>query len=277
MIAAGSYYTLTVSRISPHGLYLSDGEGNEVLLPNRYVSLQDKVDDTKEVFVYHDSEERLVATTLRPLAAVGQTAFLEVVDKTIHGVFLNWGEIPKDLFVPNRNQQAPMEAGRKYIVYLYRDDITGRVVGTAKLKKFIANDNITVSPGDKVSILVAARLETGYRAIVNDTHWGMVYHNQIFRPIRVGDRTEAYVRSVTDDGRIDLSLQGQGYDEVKAQAARLMQLLEQHGGALPLGDRSDPEEVVAVTQMSKKTFKRALGYLLKQGLAEVTEEGFRKR
>ncbi len=278
MITAGSYHTLTVSRISPHGLYLADEEGAEVLLPNRFVSLENKVGDQMRVFVYHDSEERPVATTLKPLAAVGQVAYLEVVDKTIHGAFLHWGEIPKDLFVPNRNQQGPMEAHAHYVVYLYSDNVTGRVVGTTKLKSFIDNESLTVREGDKVDILVASNLEIGFRCVVNDRHWGMIYHNQIFRPVAVGDRMEAYVRKITPDNRIDLNLQAEGYDEVLKQTDRLMELLEQAGGELPLGDRTAPEEVAARTGMSKKVFKRALGHLLRQGLVEFTPEGgFRKK
>ncbi len=275
MLSAGSYYTLTVSRISPHGLYLADQDGQEVLLPNRYVSLENKVGDTMTVFVYHDSEERLVATTEQPLAAVGEVAYLKVVDKTIHGVFMDWGAIPKDLFVPNRNQQTTMEAGQSYIVYLYSDSVTGRVVGSAKLRSFITNEQLTVAKDDEVEIIVTAVLEIGYRVVVNNRHWGMIYHNQIFRPVAVGERMKAYVRKIADDNRLDLSLQAEGFNEVKKGVDRLLELLHEAGGELPLGDRTSPEEIAAHTRMSKKVFKRSLGFLMKQGLVEITGTGFK--
>ncbi len=276
MIKAGSYYTLTVSRISPHGLYLADHDGNEVLLPNRYVSLENKVDDQMEVFVYHDSEERLVATTERPLAAVGQVAWLKVVDKTIHGAFLDWGPIPKDLFIPNRNQQTPMQADESYAVYLYSDNVTGRVVGSAKLKGFINNEQLTVKEGERVDILIAQRQEIGFRCVINDLHWGMIYYNQIFRPVAVGERTQAWIRRISPDGRIDLNLQAQGFDEVKVQVDRLLSLLAEAGGSLPIGDHSSPDQIAVLTHMSKKVFKRALGFLLKQGYVESTPEGIKR-
>lgn len=265
MPTAGHYHTLRVNRISDHGLYLADEQGEEVLLPNRYVSMNDKPGDMLEVFVYHDSENRPVATTERPLAVAGQAAFLEVVDKTIHGAFLDWGLPAKHLFLPNRNQQTRMEIGRRYVVFLYTDNLTGRVVASTFLKGFVRNDEITVAPGQQVDILVAQENPLGFRVIVDNRHWGMIYRNQIFRPVAVGDRMQAFVVRITDDRRIDLSLQRQGYDEIREAAERLLGLLSEHGGTLPLCDDSDPETVRSMTRMSKKTFKRSVGYLLKQG------------
>ena len=174
MLRAGRTQTLTVSRISEYGLYLADEEQNEVLLPNRYTSLTDKVGDRKEVFLYHDSEDRLVATTETPLLRAGEAGFLRVVDKTAHGAFLDWGLHGKDLFLPNRNQQGGILAGHSYVVYLYEDSITGRCVATTKLKGFINNDLISVKPREEVSLLVASESEIGYRVIVNNRHWGMI-------------------------------------------------------------------------------------------------------
>ena len=165
MLRAGHVQQLTVSRISEHGLFLADEEQQEVLLPNRYVSLADKVGDTKEVFVYHDSEDRLVATTETPLLKAGEAGYLKVVDKTEHGAFLDWGLYGKDLFLPNRNQQGGVLPGRSYIVYLYEDNITGRCVATMKLKGFINNDIITVAPRQAVELLVASESPIGYRPL----------------------------------------------------------------------------------------------------------------
>lgn len=275
MLRAGRIQKLTVSRISDYGLYLADEEQNEVLLPNRYISLTDKPGDEKEVFLYHDSEDRLVATTETPLLRVGEAGYLRVVDKTAHGAFLDWGLYGKDLFLPNRNQQGGIIAGRSYIVYLYEDSVTGRCVATCKLKSFINNDIITVAPRQKVDLLVASESPIGYRVIINNRHWGMLYRNQLFRPIAVGDRTKGYVRKLTEDNRIDVSLQQEGFAQVKDSAEVLLQLVRDNGGFLPLNDDSAPEEVNRLTQTSKKVFKRSLGMLLKRGAVTVDEQGIK--
>ena len=275
MLRAGRTQKLTVSRISDYGLYLADEEQNEVLLPNRYISLTDKPGDEKEVFLYHDSEDRLVATTETPLLRVGEAGYLRVVDKTAHGAFLDWGLYGKDLFLPNRNQQGGIIAGRSYIVYLYEDSVTGRCVATCKLKSFINNDSITVALRQEVDLLVASESPIGYRVIINNRHWGMLYRNQLFRPIAVGDRTKGYVRKLTEDNRIDVSLQQEGFAQVKDSAEVLLQLVRDNGGFLPLNDDSAPEEVNRLTQTSKKVFKRSLGMLLKRGAVTVDEQGIK--
>ena len=275
MLRAGRIQKLTVSRISDYGLYLADEEQNEVLLPNRYISLTDKPGDEKEVFLYHNSEDRLVATTETPLLRVGEAGYLRVVDKTAHGAFLDWGLYGKDLFLPNRNQQGGIIAGRSYIVYLYEDSVTGRCVATCKLKSFINNDSITVAPRQEVDLLVASESPIGYRVIINNRHWGILYRNQLFRPIAVGDRTKGYVRKLTEDNRIDVSLQQEGFAQVKDSAEVLLQLVRDNGGFLPLNDDSAPEEVNRLTQTSKKVFKRSLGMLLKRGAVTVDEQGIK--
>ena len=271
----GHIQTLKVNRISDYGLYLVDDEGQEVLLPNRYVSLTNAIGDEIEVFVYHDSEDRLVATTDRPLITEGRVAYLKVVDKNIHGAFLDWGLKGKDLVLPNRNQQGGVLPGRSYIVWLYVDNITGRCVATMKLKPFIDNDIITVKPRQKVDILIASESPIGYRAIIDSRHWGMVYKNQIFQKVQIGDRFEGFVRRITDDNRIDLSLRQEGYDGVASSADTLLAILHDNGGVLPVGDDSSPEQVHAATQMSKKVFKRAVGMLLKRGA--ITADKFEIR
>ena len=246
MLRAGRTQKLTVSRVSEYGLYLTDEEQNEVLLPNRYISLADKPGDVKEVFVYHDSEDRLVATTETPLLRAGEAGYLRVVDKTVHGAFLDWGLHGKDLFLPNRNQQGG-----------------------------INNDLITVEPRQEVDLLVASESPIGYRVIVNNRHWGMLYRNQVFRPVAIGDRMKGYVRKITEDNRIDVSLQQEGYAQVKDSAEVLLQLVIDNGGHLPLNDDSSPEEVNRLTEMSKKVFKRSLGVLMKRGAVEVGEDGIK--
>lgn len=270
----GEIQTLKVSRISDFGLYLIDDEGAEVLLPNRFTRLDMKEGDEVSVFVYHDSEDRLVASTEKPLIKAGEVAALKVVDKSIHGAFLDWGLSGKHLFLPNRNQQGSVVAGQKTVVYMYIDERTGRCVATNKIKPFIYNeDPLTVKVGDEVDVLVAFETPIGYRVVIDNRHWAMIYKNQLFRPIRMGDRCRGWVRKITEDMRIDVSLQQTGLAEVETSVVRLEKLLEEGGGTLAVNDRSEPTEVARLTGMSKKVFKRALGMLLKQGKVRQTEQG----
>ena len=270
----GEIQTLKVARISDYGLYLADDEGNEVLLPNRFTKLDMKEGDEVEVFVYHDSEDRLVASTEQPLIKAGEVAALKVVDKSIHGAFLDWGLSGKHLFLPNRNQQGSVIAGQKTVVYMYIDDRTGRCVATNKIKPFIYNeDPITVKVGDEVTVVVAFETPIGYRVVLNNRHWGMIYKNQLFRPISVGEKCRGWVRKITEDMRIDVSLQQQGLAEVETQVVKLEKMLLDHGGVLGVNDRSEPQDVARLTGMSKTVFKRALGMLLKQGKVRQTEHG----
>lgn len=270
----GEIQVLTVARISDFGLYLTDGEGAEVLLPNRFTRLDMKEGDEVSVFVYHDSEDRLVASTETPLIKVGEVAALKVVDKSIHGAFLDWGLSGKHLFLPNRNQQGGVIAGQKTVVYMYIDDRTGRCVATNKLKPFIHNEEpLTVAVGDEVDIIVAFETPVGYRVVIDNRHWGMIYKNQLFRPISVGDRARGWVRKITEDMRIDVSLQQTGLAEVESSVVKLEAMLREHGGVLGVNDKSDPQDVARLTGMSKKVFKRSLGMLLKQGKVRQTEYG----
>lgn len=273
----GEIQRLKVSRISDFGLYLADEEGVEVLLPNRFTRLDMKEGDEVEVFVYHDSEDRLVASTEQPLIKVGEVAALKVVDKSIHGAFLDWGLSGKHLFLPNRNQQGGVIAGQKTVVYMYIDERTGRCVATNKIKPFIYNEYpLTVKVGDEVSALVASETPIGYRVVINNRHWGMIYKNQLFSPVKVGDKHRAWVRKITEDMRIDVSLQQTGLAEVESAAPKLERLLAEHGGVLAVNDKSEPQEVSRLTGMSKKVFKRALGMLLKQGKVRQTDNGIER-
>lgn len=275
MLNAGEYQTLRIGRIADPGIYLSDEEGNEVLLPNRYVSLSDKVGGVVDVFVYHDSENRLIATREKPLATVGEVAVLEAVDRNAHGVFLAWGITAKDLFMPNRNVPFEVQMGGRYPVYLYRDSLTGRVVATTKLNKYISNAEISVRPREQVDITIVRRMEMGYRVVINNRHWGMIYNDQIFSPVKVGDRLTAYVHRISEEGRIDVMLQQAGRELREDSTAKLLALLEKSGGALSVGDSSSPEEIAAVTGLSKKSFKRAVGQLYKERRIILSEGGIK--
>ena len=269
MIVAGEYQTLRIGRIAEPGIYLTDEQEQEVLLPNRYVRLEDKVGNLVEVFVYHDSENRLIATREKPLAVVGEAAVLKAVDRNAHGVFLDWGITAKDLFLPNRNVPFEVEIGRKYLVWLYRDNLTGRVGATTKLNPYVNNNDLCVRPKEQVDILVARRMEAGFRVVINNRHWGMIYNDQIFTPVAVGDRLTAYVHRISEEGRIDIMLQQEGKDQTDSAAAKLVELLKANKGALPIGDKSSPEEIASLTGLSKKNFKRAVGSLYKQRLVTV--------
>ena len=275
MLNAGEYQTLRIGRIADPGIYLSDEEGNEVLLPNRYVSLSDKVGGVVDVFVYHDSENRLIATREKPLATVGEVAVLEAVDRNAHGVFLAWGITAKDLFMPNRNVPFEVQMGGHYPVYLYRDTLTGRVVATTKLNKHISNAEISVRPREQVDITIVRRMEMGYRVVINNRHWGMIYNDQIFSPVKVGDRLTAYIHRISEEGRIDVMLQQAGRELREDSTAKLLALLEKSGGALSVGDSSSPEEIAAVTGLSKKSFKRAVGQLYKERRIILAEGGIK--
>lgn len=271
MLTAGEYHSLRISRIADPGIYLVDDEGTEVLLPNRYVSLSDRVGDLAEVFIYHDSENRLIATREKPLATVGEAAVLEAVDRNAHGVFLSWGITAKDLFMPNRNVPYEVQMGGRYLVYLYRDELTGRVVATTKLNKYISNAEITVRAREQVDILVARKMEMGYRVVVNNRHWGMIYNDQIFSPIKLGDRLTGYVHRISQEGRIDIMLQQEGREQRDSASAKLLELLAKNKGTLSLGDKSSPEEIAALTGLSKKSFKRAVGALYKERRISLTD------
>lgn len=271
MLTAGEYHSLRISRIADPGIYLVDDEGTEVLLPNRYVSLSDRVGDLAEVFIYHDSENRLIATREKPLATVGEAAVLEAVDRNAHGVFLSWGITAKDLFMPNRNVPYEVQMGGRYLVYLYRDELTGRVVATTKLNKYISNAEITVRAREQVDVLVARKMEMGYRVVVNNRHWGMIYNDQIFSPIKLGDRLTGYVHRISSEGRIDIMLQQEGREQRDSASAKLLELLAKNKGTLSLGDKSSPEEIAALTGLSKKSFKRAVGALYKERRISLTD------
>ena len=272
----GEIQTLRVARVSEYGLYLADEEGNEVLLPNRYVSLTQKVDDEVEVFVYHDSEDRIVATTETPKITSGKVAWLKVVDKNIHGAFLDWGVTGKDLFLPNRNQQGGVLVGSYKPVYMYVDNITERCVATTKLKTYVNNEGVvTLSPRQKVEALIVSESEIGYRAIVENRHWGMIYKNQLFRNVELGDKVEAYVSRITEDNRVDLSLQQKGFAQVKDSAEVLYDAIVAADGFLALTDNSSPEEIREQLNMSKKLFKRSLGVLMSHNRVECGDNYIR--
>lgn len=269
----GVCQSLRVLRMAPPGAYL-DGGFDEILLPNRYLPEECAEGIWVEVFVYHDNEGRLVATTLHPLAQVGEVAFLEVNTVTEHGAFLNWG-IHRDLFVPFSEQRVRMQEGLSYPVAVYIDQVSGRIVGSSKLNKHIAQELPSFRSGEAVDVLFVEAVSVGFRAVVNHHYWGMVYTSDLDETIKLGDRTTAYVVRVREDDRLDLSLTPLGMERIEEGAQKLLALLRNRGGELPIGDKSTPEEIEHLTGFSKKVFKRASGVLYKSKLIVIEPFGIK--
>lgn len=254
---------LDVLRLVSIGAYLEWDSEDGILLPLKYLPEGLQVGDTVEVFVYHDNEGRLISTTLIPFAEVGQVALLECVAVSSAGAFVAWG-IHKDLFVPFAEQQGRLEQGKYYLIYLYVDQVSGKIVGSAKLSKHIGNTLPSYQVGDEVDIMIAERNDVGYRAVVEHQHWGIIYYDSLQTELRRGDKHRAYVARIREDGRIDLSLRPIGYQRAEGDASKLLRLLRQHGGTLPIGDKSDAGEVMRLTGLSKKSFKMAVGRLYRE-------------
>ena len=278
MITLGDYNNLKIVKSVDFGLYLDGGEEGEILLPQRYVTKDMHIDDEIEVFIYLDQEERLVATTERPYAKVGEFAYLEVAWVNQYGAFLKWG-LMKDLFCPFREQKKRMEQGHSYIVYIKVDEDSYRLMATAKVDKIItepsAEDLSTLTHGTQVDILVWQKTDLGFKAIVNNRFQGLLFENQIFQPIHSGDRLTAYVDHVRQDGKIDLTLQPTGRQHTLDFAEVLLRYLYENDGHCNLGDKSPAELIYDRFGVSKKAFKKAIGDLYKRRLIVIEDEGFR--
>lgn len=272
MLTPGSMHRLHLTRFTDNGAYLIDKDMCEVLLPNRYVTEKMAEGDTVEVFIYHDSEDRLVACTDLPTAMCGEIGVFEVVSAAPMGVFLDWG-LPKDMFMPKANYSGALYTGDKVVAGIYIDQKSGRLVATAKLSMFVSNREIFVEQGQEVDLIIAQNTETGYRAVVNKKNWGALYFNQIFEDIEIGMKMKGYVKEITVDNRIDIMLRRDGYSGVLDLSEKLVAMMQQSAGTLSLTDSSSPEEIYEKTQMSKKVFKRAVGSLLKSGTIEK-HDGF---
>lgn len=272
MINLGEYNSLVVARRMEQGIYLEDDLGNSVLLPNRYIPEGIQIADELSVFVYNDSEDRIVATTLAPKITLGKFASLEVVSVTNYGAFLDWG-LAKDIFVPFSEQPHKLQVGDQAIVYLYLDKVTVRLVASAKLNRFLKNENITVKENEEVELLIADSTDIGVNVIINDKYKGILYRNEIFQNVHYGHRVKGYIKKIREDNKIDVSLQKQGYENVKSNEEKIMAKLQENSGFLGLNDYSSPEEITALLEMSKKTFKKAIGSLFKQRIIRIEKDG----
>jgi len=271
-INVGQFNLMRVDRKVDFGFYMDDG-GEGILLPKRFVPSGLQIDDTISVFVYHDSDNRLIATTQEPFAVVGDIAALKVVEVTSQGAFLDWG-LMKDVFVPVSQQLSTMRLGGKYLVKLYIDAQTGRVAATEKIDKQISNDNLTVKEGEKVKIQVYRESEIGYVVIVNQVHQGLVYKNEVFTHLHIGQFIdEAFVKKIREDNKLDIGLGKQGGEKLADDNQKIMSLLKSHKGFLPYHDKSAPDDIYAFFGMSKKAFKMNVGMLYKLKLISIEEDG----
>ncbi|GAA3928078.1 CvfB family protein [Hymenobacter algoricola] len=270
MLALGDFNELEVARAVDFGLYLTSDDG-DLLLPGKYVPEGTQIGDRLRVFVYRDSEDRLIATNLVPLAKVNEFAALTVRDVSEVGAFLDWG-LEKDLFLPYRNQRRALRPGQRVTVFVYLDETSDRIVANAKWERYLPDVDFPGQAGDQVALFVADDTELGYPVIVNGVHQGLLYHNEVFRPLRLGDTPTGYVRQVRPDGKLDISLQKAGYDEALDAADTLLEVLRKAGGTLPLSDKSEPDDVYRRLGMSKKVFKKALGTLYRRGLVQLSAE-----
>ncbi len=272
-IELGRFNTLKIVKEVDFGLYLDGGEEGEILLPKRYVPEHRSIGDELRVFIYLDNEERLVATTLTPYVQVGGFACLEVTWVNRYGAFLDWG-LMKDLFCPFREQKQPMEVGQRYVVHAHVDDESFRIVASARIEHFLdKEDTPQYEPWQEVDIMVWQRTDLGYKVIVDDRFSGLVFRDEVFRPMHRGLRLKAYVKQVRPDGKIDIALQKSGYGNVEDFAHVLLQHLRANGGRTALGDKSPSQDIYDTFGVSKKVFKKAVGDLYKRHLIIITPDG----
>jgi len=272
MITIGHSYELEVVDVVEFGVYLDAGRLGDVLLPRQHAPRDLSVGDTVKIFLYLDSEDRPIATTQQPKACVGEFAYLRVVANTDVGAFLDWG-LDKDLLVPFAEQHRPMEVGKSYLVYIYRDTVDGRIAASSRIDKFIdeeAPNNVKV--GQAVDLIIANTTDLGYKAIVNHRYWGVLYKNEVFERLSFGQHKRGYIKRVRPDGKIDLILQG-GQESRDRYASLIVAYLRNHDGFAPVNDKSNPELIAELFGMSKKAFKKAIGNLYKQRVISIENDG----
>ena len=278
MIEIGKYNTLTILRDTKVGLFLGnpekDPEGiHDILLPNKYVPNEFEIGEELIVFVYLDHEQRPVATTLEPYILLNEFALLRVNYTNQVGAFMDWG-MEKDILVPFKEQARPMEKGKRYLVHLYMDEKTNRLVASSKLNQFLSNENLTVEKGEEVDLIVSHITELGINVIINEQHKGLLYKDEVYDDaIRTGDRLTGFIKNIRPDNKIDVALQVQGYQSIEPNAEKILDELRANRGFLRLNDASHPEDIKTVLKMSKKTFKKAIGALYKDKLIEIKEDG----
>ena len=272
MIQIGEFNQLTILRDTDPGLFLGDTDDNEVLLPNRYVPQDFDIGQTLDVFVYLDNEERLVAVTDTPYIKRGEFALLRCNAVNDYGAFLDWGMV-KELFCPFKEQAFKMKQGGWYLVYCYLDEKSERLVASSKTNRFLDNTELTVALYDEVDLIVSHPSDIGMNVIVNKIHLGLVYKDAIFKDLSIGDTLKGIVKKIRPGNKLDISLQRIGYRNIEPSAQALLEVIQHHNGFIRINDKSSPESIKAVAQMSKKSFKKAVGALYKQRLIRLDTDG----
>ena len=271
-VKLGDYNTLTVIKEVDFGLYLDGKDEGEILLPTRYVPADAKVGDELRVFIYLDQDERLIATTEHPIVKVGEFGYLRVAWVNQFGAFLDWG-LMKDLFCPFSEQKRKMEIGSYHMVHVHIDEESYRIMASAKVERYLSSDRPAYQHNDAVDLLVWQKTDLGYKVIIDNNYQGLVYSNQIFRPIHIGAHERGYIDRIRPDGKLDVMLQPSGRQQTTEFTDVLTDYLIAHGGSCPYGDGTSPETIREVFGVSKKTFKRALGDLYKRRVISMDEEG----
>lgn len=274
MAEIGKINHLYVVKELDFGIYLDGGDLGEILMPRQYVPEGTQPEDMIDAFIYLDSEDRLVATTLKPKAMVEEFALLEVVSVTQVGAFLDWG-LPKDLFVPFREQRQPMEEGKKYLVYVYLDQNSKRIAASSKIEQFLDNIPVDYDVDEEVDLIIVNETDLGYNAIIDNSHLGILYKNEVFQTLTPGDKVQGFIKKIRTDGKIDLSLVKAGYEKISDFAERIIAELEKQDGFLSLTDKSSPEDIYKTFKFSKKNFKAAVGALYKKRMIALEENGIR--
>ena len=273
MAEIGRINKLTVKRIRDYGTHLDGGESGDILLPKRYVPENCRPGDVVEVFVYVNKEGRLRASTQKPCATVGQFAKLRVAANTPSGAFLDWG-LQKDLLVPKREQITSMEQGKSYLVYVFLDE-KNRITASARLDKFLGQQPPEYAVGEEVDLVIFDRTDMGYKAVVNHSHWGIIYKNEVFQKLDIGQELKGYIKKIRDDKKIDLSLQQSGYKKVGNISQTILTRIKEHGGRIAVTDKSPPEKIHSMFGVSKKVFKQAIGALYKKRLITIDANGIK--
>jgi len=273
MIKIGEYNLLRVIKEKPMGVFLDDGEEG-ILLPKRFVPRGTRQGDELKVFLYHDGEDRIIATTLHPNGVLGDIVKLRVVTITAHGAFLDWG-LMKDLFVPKSQQVSFMRTGGEYLVKIYLDEQTGRLAATERIDPFLSNEILTVKEKEVVNLVVYRRSDLGYVVIINNVHTGLLHFNEVYRDVEIGDHFTGFIKTILPENKIDVVAGKPGYTRVEDESEKVVRLLKENGGYLPYHDKSSPEEIYSFFAMSKKTFKMTTGALYKQRKIEYTGSGIK--
>jgi len=274
MVEIGKWNTLRVLKELDFGIYLDGEDQGEILMPIRYVPQDCKVDDNIEAFIYFDSEDRVIATTEKPLAQVGDFALLDVVSVNSIGAFLDWG-LPKDLFVPFREQKHKMEVGQSCVVYIYIDDLSGRIAASAKVENFLDKEPHDFTEGQEVNLIIYTQTDIGYKAIINNTHTGVLFDSDVFRTLHRGEHTKGYIKKIREDKKIDLLLEKPGYEKVDDISKKILDKLKEENGFIALVDKSPANDVYDMFGISKKNYKKAIGALYKARMITIEENGIR--